>query len=44
MLSIKLGAYGVPETFLVNKEKLIIKKIIGPINDKNFNDILKLVK
>ncbi len=44
VLSIKLGAYGVPETFLVNKEKLIIKKIIGPINDKNFNDILKLVK
>ncbi len=44
VLSIELGAYGVPETFLVNEEKVIIKKVIGPINKKNYEEILKLVK
>ena len=42
--SIELGAYGVPETFIVNKEKKIIKKIIGPIDNKKFNEILELIK
>ena len=42
--SIELGAYGVPETFIVNKEKKIIKKIIGPIDNENFNEILELIK
>jgi len=43
-ISIKLGAYGVPETFLISKEKKIIKKFIGPLNDdavKEINLILK---
>jgi cytochrome c biogenesis protein CcmG/thiol:disulfide interchange protein DsbE len=43
-LSIKLGAYGVPETFIINKKKKIIKKIIGPINEKTYNEILKIIK
>ena len=43
-LSIKLGAYGVPETFIINKKKKIIKKIIGPINGKTYNEILKIIK
>ena len=30
-LSIEWGAFGVPETFLIYKKK-IIKKVIGPIN------------
>ena len=42
--SIELGAYGVPETFIVNKEKKIIKKIIGPIDNEKFNEILELIK
>lgn len=42
--SIELGAYGVPETYLVNnKTKKIIKKFIGPIDDLRFKEILKLV-
>ena len=44
VLSIELGAYGVPETFIVNQEKKIIKKIIGPINEENYKEILKLIK
>ena len=43
--SIELGAYGVPETFLLNtKSKKIIKKYIGPINDINFKEIVKIIK
>ena len=41
--SINLGAYGVPETFLVNKNKKILIKIIGPINDKDVKQIREIV-
>ena len=44
-IAIELGAYGIPETFIINNlEKKIIKKYIGPLNDENFNDILNLIK
>tara|TARA_B100001175_G_C19125366_1_gene456311 strand:- start:35 stop:562 length:528 start_codon:yes stop_codon:yes gene_type:complete len=39
-ISINLGAYGVPETFLIKNNK-IVKKVIGPINEKNYVEILK---
>ena len=42
-LAIEWGAYGVPETFLI-KEKKIIKKIIGPINDDYLIEIKELIK
>ena len=42
--SIEIGAYGVPESFILNKEKKIIKKIIGPIDKKKFNEIKDLTK
>ena len=42
-LAIDWGAYGVPETFLI-KEKIIIKKIIGPINDDYLIEIKELIK
>ena len=42
--SIEIGAYGVPESFILNKEKKIIKKIIGPIDKKKFNEIKELIK
>ena len=41
--AIELGAYGVPETFLVYNKKMI-KKITGPINDKIFLEIEKIIK
>ena len=44
VISIELGAYGVPETFLINKEKIIIKKIIGPINNESYKEIVNLIK
>tara|TARA_B100001121_G_scaffold282652_1_gene276169 strand:+ start:3602 stop:4117 length:516 start_codon:yes stop_codon:yes gene_type:complete len=42
--SIFLGAYGVPETFVINKELNILKKYIGPINLENENEIKKLLR
>jgi len=42
-ISIEWGAYGVPESFLIHKKK-VIKKIIGPINEISFLEIEKLLK
>ena len=42
--SILFGIYGIPESILINQELTIIKKIIGPINQKQFEEILKLVQ
>ena len=41
-LSIEFGAYGVPETFLIDKNKNIIKKFLGPIN-QDIVDEIKLI-
>jgi cytochrome c biogenesis protein CcmG/thiol:disulfide interchange protein DsbE len=43
-LAIEFGAYGVPETFLVNKNKKIIKKYIGPINEEILEEIELIIK
>ena len=42
-VSIEWGAYGVPETFLIRKNK-IIKKIIGPMDSKSFLEIKRIIK
>ena len=42
--SIFLGAYGVPETLIVDKKFKILKKYIGPINYENSIEIKKLIK
>ena len=41
--SIEIGAYGVPESFILNKKKEIVKKIIGPIDQKEFKKVLKII-
>ena len=43
--SIEFGAFGVPETYLIdNKSKLIIQKFIGPLDDKAFAKIINIVQ
>ena len=42
--AIEWGAYGVPETFLIDKNKKIIKKYIGPLNQQSLNEIKKFLK
>ena len=43
-LAVEFGAYGVPETFLIDKNKKIIKKFIGPINKKIVEEIKIIIK
>ena len=43
-LSVEFGAYGVPETFLIDKDKNIIKKFVGPINKKIVEEIKIIIK
>ena len=42
-IAIEWGAYGVPETFLIQNNK-IIKKIIGPLNEKLLFEIKELTQ
>ena len=43
--SIELGAFGVPETYLVdNKSKSIIQKFIGPLDDEAFAKLTKIIQ
>ena len=43
-LSIEFGGYGIPETFLINKDKKIIKTFIGNLNDESVRQINLIVK
>ena len=43
-LSIEFGAYGVPETFIIDKNKRIIRKFIGPINEEIVEEIKLIIK
>ena len=42
-IAIEWGAYGVPESFLIHNNK-IIKKYIGPLNQKLIDEINLLIK
>ena len=43
-LSVEFGAYGVPETFIIDKNKKIIKRFVGPINQKIVEEIRLIIK
>ncbi len=43
IIAIEWGAYGVPETFIIHKKK-IIKKIIGPIDEVSILEIKKIIR
>tara|TARA_B100000575_G_scaffold270934_1_gene251827 strand:- start:280 stop:822 length:543 start_codon:yes stop_codon:yes gene_type:complete len=43
-ISINFGAYGVPETFLINENNKVLKKYIGPLNDEDVYEIKKITK
>ena len=42
--SVNFGVYGIPETILIDTELKILKKYIGPQNNKDVNEIRKNVK
>ena len=41
--SILFGVYGIPESILIDKKHKIISKFIGPLNTKDYKDILQLL-
>ena len=43
-ISVNLGAIGVPETFIINKDKKIIKRFLGSLNEKSLNEINLITK
>ena len=43
-LAVEFGAYGVPETFIIDKNKKIIRKFIGPINNQIVEEIRSIIK
>jgi len=42
--SIELGAIGVPETYLIDKEYNIIKKFVGPLDQEDYENIINLIQ
>ena len=43
IISIELGAYGIPETFIINSNAEIVKKYIGPLTNESFKEIEKII-
>ena len=43
-LGVEFGAYGVPETFVIDKNKKIIRKFVGPINQEIADEINLMIK
>ena len=43
-ISIELGAYGVPETLVIDNNKIILKKFVGPLNNQSLKEIKSLIR
>ena len=44
VISIELGAFGIPETLIIDQNKKILKKFIGPLNNQSLKEINLLIK
>ena len=42
--SVKFGIYGIPESILINKKLMIIKKFVGPLSVDDYNNITKIIE
>ena len=42
--SINFGIYGVPESILIDKNLIIVKKFIGPLKTDDYTKILEIIK
>ena len=42
--SINLGIYGIPDSLLVDKDLVILKKVLGPSSQKDDSYLLKSVR
>ncbi len=43
-VSVNFGIYGIPESILINKDQIVLKKYIGPLNKKDYKEILKIIE
>ena len=41
--SVIFGVYGIPESILVDKKHYIVKKFIGPLNSRDYKNILEII-
>ena len=42
--SVNFGIYGIPESILIDNEFNILKKIIGPLNERDLEEINEIIK
>ena len=42
-ISVLFGVYGIPESILINKEQIVIKKFLGPIDEKQYNELVRSI-
>tara|TARA_B100002049_G_scaffold65207_1_gene46997 strand:+ start:57 stop:578 length:522 start_codon:yes stop_codon:yes gene_type:complete len=43
-ISIALGAYGIPVTYIIDKNQIILKQFVGALNDQSLKEIKSLLK
>ena len=41
--SVKFGVYGIPESILVNKDLVILKKFVGPLSTEDYDSIIEII-
>jgi len=41
--SVKFGIFGIPESILVNKDLMILKKFVGPLSSEDYNLIIQII-
>ena len=41
--SVKFGVYGIPESILVNKNLMILKKFVGPLSTEDYISIIEII-
>jgi cytochrome c biogenesis protein CcmG, thiol:disulfide interchange protein DsbE len=41
--SVKFGVYGIPESILVNKNLMILKKFVGPLSIEDYDSIIEII-
>tara|TARA_A100001037_G_scaffold281161_1_gene284566 strand:- start:591 stop:857 length:267 start_codon:yes stop_codon:yes gene_type:complete len=42
--SVNFGIYGIPESILIDNKLNILKKIIGPLNERDIEEIKEIIK
>ena len=41
--SVKFGIFGIPESILVNKDLMILKKFVGPLSTEDYDSIVEII-